>query len=223
VIADGQFDYYIRVNWPGNAPLTEAYLSFDPVDNSALEEFIIANTPSEHRIYFVVGSPLQNEHENMKQKLKAKGEFFFERVEHVGEATVGFFKRRKVPQRDWWIFGSTTSRDTIAAIFENYISWDAFSWSFLFIISKEEPPYWKTSPETFFSFKSEETEETMHPELIRQSHCVLLTVHEAGIAIASDKLSREGLIEIATEIAKRSSTELSVESYSRSSVGKASS
>jgi len=205
------FDEYIHVDWPTNVPRLQALLIAEPVMYSPLNgEFVIANMPPGHSIYYVVGTPLLTEHERMKQKLKARGESFTEIVETTGEETVGFIRHHKVPSQRGWILGSTASKETILAIFENYISWLAFSWSFLFIVGEKEPPYWQSRLELLDFFK---LGGSVPHDLIQETHCIMRTEDEDAMSIASTKVSREQIVNVAREIAKAHSTELSVETH----------
>jgi len=165
--------------------------------------FIIANTPPEHRIYFVVGSYEAYEHENMRKTLKSFGESFEERVEKRGELAMGFFRRRKVQRLARFVFGSTSNKAVIRSIFDSYISWEMGS-PFIFLVARREPPKWKDVVSILSAGRPYPS------DFVLNSHCLMRTVVDDGMFIASIEITREQIIEIASRIAKELSMELTV-------------
>jgi len=176
--------------------------------------FIIANTPPEHRIYFVVGSYEAYEHENMRKTLKSFGESFEERVEKRGELTMGFFRRRKVQRLARFVFGSTSNKAVIRSIFDSYISWEMGT-PFIFFIARQEPPRWKEVVDILSA------RQPYPPVFVLNTHCLMRTVVDDGMFLASTAINREQIIEIASRIAKEFSMELTVRTFPTSNEKKA--
>src|SRR5437870_4003141 len=121
----------------------KAYLGTDRYRALVNTDLVMSNSPIGQKIYFAVGTPLVYEHRNMKEKLTTIGERFEERTKTIQERTVGLFRRRRIEEKGYLVFGSTVNREVISSIFESYISWYGFSWPFVFCVAKEEPLGWR--------------------------------------------------------------------------------
>lgn len=203
---EGRANPYMRINWPPAKQRLQAFLAADDNVAAVNTNFIVSNKPPGHNIYFVVGSPIFNEHVNMKQKLSALGGPFEEKVEAVGEATVGLFRRHRVEEKRYLLFGSTTRRDVIESLFNSYISWSGFSWPFIFFVATSEPRGWKEIVDIL------SVGNPYPPHLISESYCVMETTFEEGISIASIEVTPEQLNEVAARVAKELSLYLSLKS-----------
>ncbi len=200
----------MRIDWPSGRPRMRAFLGTNQKVASMMTDFIIANTPRGHTVYFVTASAYSFEHENMKERLKSFGMIFEERIDSIAEVTVGIFRRHKVEKRRHFIFGSTSDKDVIAAIFDSYkLAWYGEGWPFVFFVAREEPQGWKQ----IIDVVSEG--ESIPAGLVAQSHCIMQNEFEHGIFIASSEVTREQVEETAREISLHLSLYLTTRSKTR--------
>ena len=203
----------IGIEWPSNTPHLQASL-MDHWMKSENTSFITANKPPGYKVYFIAGSPLVFEHQNMKKYLEQMGLSFDEKIEIMREATVGLFRRRKIQKKAYWIFGSTDQCDVIAKIFDCYnVTWSGLSWEFIFLIANQEPPHWNEPLHMLSYWKKGGV---IPADLIQHTQCIMQTESEYGMSLASNKIARETIERIALDIAKRHSRSLLVETIGRS-------
>src|SRR6266571_869774 len=203
---DGSSDPYNRVNWPSGRPHLQALLAADEKLALVNTSFIIANTAPGYRVYFVSYSPWAYEHENMKESLKSMGVLYEERVETLGETTVGFFRRHKVDRMAHHIFSSTDRREVVRLVFDSYTSWES-GWPFFFFIARDEPAGWKELVGIL------SRGEACPADLILKSHCIMRTVEDHGIMISSIDITKEEVRETAANLARELSMYLTVRRF----------
>jgi len=102
--SEGLADPEFRIKWPtGRTQMQASLVAIEKMAlvNAINTNFIIANTPPGHRIYFPIGSPDASEHESVMERLKLLGDPFEGKVDTVDEVLVGLLRRRKVERKGY--------------------------------------------------------------------------------------------------------------------------
>ena len=157
--------------------------------------FILANTPPEHAIFFAVSAfSIRKEHEPNKELLSmltALGDSFEEKVEH---------------RKDRWstVFASTRSEAVIRQIFDRYEFYYGTYVNYPFIVAKGQLHDWMESLKVLLDNHLK----GLTCDMIKNSHCIMVTHWEHGLEMFTDKISEEEVVEVARDIAEENSLPL---------------
>lgn len=169
--------------WGGKGPLWKIYANF-----------IIANIPSAHRVFFGVAT--DGGHFALKTLLEEHREPYFETPPEWNYSGLG----GKIS----FLFGSTDKIPIIESIIDHYeFDWET-DFLFPFLVASEEPKKWMDQLERFMR------NQVVTRQMIQQSHCFITTQYEHAIEIVSDKVTRSSLERIAGDLAAKAGRGLRV-------------
>jgi len=206
--------YYYNVDWPKRSPLLIATLdTFDSGDHlevrRIVSDFVGANTPSDHRIYFAVANEEKRSHNEVEEMLETNGDRY-ELVKPTPRSRHWFSmllpcSRREANRR---ILVASTARSGIA----DYLLRTYFSAWYMesvvpFIVAKRDPTNWGNQ---LVNLTGPKNQAILHRDVIKESYCIMTTLWDHGIILVSDKVAQPELIERVRRIAAEHTLELSV-------------
>jgi hypothetical protein len=206
---------YYTVDWPKNKPLVVATLdTFDSGNHvrvrRVVTDFIRANFPRGHAIYFAVASEKESTHEAMKRILHSRGD-----SSQILTATTSsrsrlgkIFSSQRREARVRVLVASTHTDGVLDDLFRTYFHEWYMESIIPFIVSIEEPLHWQSQ---LGNLTRPRNRAVVSRETVQSSYCLITTMWEHGLIFLSDKVTRPDLAKTTDRIAEANGLKLSIE------------
>lgn len=211
---------YYTVDWPKNKPLVVATLdTFDSGNHVRVRrivtDFIRANVPRGHAIYFAVASEKESTHEEMKRILQSRADSSQILMPTMSSRSrlekIFSIQRREARVRI--LVASTHTDAVLEDLFKTYFHEWYMESIIPFIVSIDEPPLWESQ---LRNLTRPRNRAVVSRETVESSHCLITTQWEHGLIFLSDKVTRPDLAKTTSRIAEVNGLKLSIETQGAS-------
>ena len=205
---------YYRVDWPQQNPLLIATLdTFDSGGYKAVRrivsDFVKANAPPSHKIYFAVAAEREESHREAGKILQANGDEYqiLKSTPRSKSRFSTMLSSRRREDNRRILVGSVHTGTIVEKLLDVYYHEWYLESVVPFIVSKGDPPEWGRQ---LMNLTGPRNRALLNRDTIEESHCVMTTLWEHGMILVSDKISQPDLIATTRRIAASNKLNLSV-------------